>query len=40
MKDWFKDWNNENMGDQDCVPQTEGGKGKRKGKRGTGLRKG
>ena len=28
-----QDWINKNMGDQDCVPQTEGGKGKRKTKK-------
>ena len=28
-----QDWINKNMGDQDCEPQTEGGKGKRKTKK-------
>ena len=30
-----QDWINKNMGDQDCEPQTEGGKGKRKTKKST-----
>ena len=30
-----QDWINKNMGEQDCVPQTEGGKGKGKRKRKT-----